>query len=302
MRLSKISRYAAFLLALILTLSGLSATAEGISSAPAAGSQTVAQLLQILDFKFFVREDGIGKGKAPVYTAPFEDSIRLADGKASCNVADEIAVAGHDGNWLMVRYELGKKEEKNRKVRVGYIPPLYSRRYRSGSGKIEFDSIPAQLAEEIDITDNPRSNSTPFGTLPAGTDMTILAKYTYSGNWWYVETTLDGQLTRGFINRTNAAILVDGTVYHGNGELGVPVASPEGSLLSGAIKVRGKKSDAMIVRKQPDAKSSMVARAHGEDIYPCYGTESAGNGKIWYHIWADGVWGWFAGGNAIPIE
>ena len=59
MRLSKISRYAAFLLALILTLSGLSATAEGISSAPAAGSQTVAQLLQILDFKFFVREDGI---------------------------------------------------------------------------------------------------------------------------------------------------------------------------------------------------------------------------------------------------
>ena len=103
MRLSKISRYAAFLLALILTLSGLSATAEGISSAPAAVSQTVAQLLQILDFKFFVREDGIGKGKAPVYTAPSEDSIRLADGKASCNVADEIAVAGHDGNWLMVR-------------------------------------------------------------------------------------------------------------------------------------------------------------------------------------------------------
>ena len=83
MRLSKISRYAAFLLALILTLSGLSATAEGISSAPAAGSQTVAQLLQILDFKFFVREDGIGKGKAPD-----PETGCQTDGRGGISVAD----------------------------------------------------------------------------------------------------------------------------------------------------------------------------------------------------------------------
>ena len=292
---------AALILAMLLALSCAGALAESLT-APAANSQTVARLLAMSDFKFFVRENGIGRGSAPVYTAPSEDSIRLADGKASCSAQEAVAVAGYYDSWLMIRYEIGKKDEQNKKARVGYVPPKYARTYHADIGKIEFDAIPAQLAEEITISDNPRSNSTPFGTLPAGTEITILAKYTYSGNWWYVETELDGQLCRGFINRAEAAITLDGTVYHGIAELGYPVSSPDNTGLIGMVKVKGKKTDAMIVRRRAGTDSPMVARVHGGDVYPCYGSGTGKGSRIWYYLWVDGVWGWFAGGNAEFTE
>ena len=294
---------AVIILALILALSCACAAAEGSATAPAAGSDTVARLLEINDFKFFVREDGIGRGSPPVYTAPSEDSVRLADGKASFSAKDAVAVAGYTADsWLMVRYEIGKKDEKNKKARVGYVPPKYARTFHADIGKITFESFPSQLAEEIEITDNPRDNHTPYGTLPAGTEITILAKYTYSGNWWYVETTLDGQLTRGFIDRGKAAIVIDGVVYHGNAEMGYPVSAPDGTPLMGMITVKGKKSDAMIVRKRAGTDSPMIARVHGGDVYPCYGSASGKGSRIWYFICVDGVWGWFAGGNATFTE
>ena len=297
----KSRRLIAAALALILAVSCACALAENDPSAPAAKSETVAKLLKVMDFKFFVKEDGIGKGNAPVYTAPSEDSLRLADGKAHCDVESEIAVAGHVDRWLLVRYEIGKKEEKDRQVRVGYIPPKYSRGYKSGAGKLAFDSIPVQLAADAEITDNPRHNSTPFGTLKEGTDITILGKYTYTGNWWYIETTLDGQLTRGFINRSEAALLVDGDVYHGNEELGFPVTSPENTQQIGTLTVNGTPDDALIVRQKAGAKHKMVARVYGGESFPCYGSEQQSN-YTWFYIWVDGVWGWFSGGNSTFTE
>ena len=294
----KSKRLAAVLLVLGLVISCTGVFAEGGSSIPAASSETVAKLLEVIDFKFFVKEDGIGKGSAPVYTAPSEDSIRLADGKAGCNVESEIAVAGHVNGWLLVRYEIGNKNTKDRQVRVGYIPPKYSKGYKSGRGDIVFDSIPVKLAEDTEITDNPRHNSTWFGTLKEGTDITILGKYTYTGNWWYIETTLDGKLTRGFINRNATAILVDGIKYHNNEELGFPAVSPANTQKVGMITVRGTKDDAMIVRQKASKDSKMVARVFGGESYPCYGTEEPRKGHSWHYIWVDGVWGWIAAGNA----
>ena len=289
-------KMASLMIALILAICFAGALAEGYSSAPAAASETVANLLNVLDFKFFVREKGIGKGSAPVYTAPDESSLRLADGKASCSLESEIAVAGHVDNWLMVRYEIGKKNEKDKKVRIGYIPPKYAKASKSNTGDIIFDAIPATLAEDTEITDNTRHNSTPFGTLPAGTEITILAKYTYSGNWWYVETELDGTRTRGFIDRSKAGIIIDGVTYHGNEELGVPVTSPENSTQIGTVTIKGNEEDAVIVRKNAGTDNTMVARVYGKDSYPCYDYQILKNEKIWYYIWVDGVWGWVSGG------
>ena len=296
-----IRKLAAAMLAMILMISCAGVLAESDASCPAESSETVAKLLDIMDFKFFVREDGIGKGSAPVYTAPSEDSIRLADGTAHCSVESEIAVAGRTDGWLLVRYDIGKKNEKDKPARVGYIPPKYSKGYKTGVGKIVFDSIPATLAADAGITDNPRHNSTPFGTLKEGTEITILGKYTYTGNWWYVEATMDGKLTRGFINRSEAAILVDGTVYHGNAELGFPAVSPENTKQIGMITVNGTADDAMIVRQQAGAKHKMVARVYGGESFPCYGTNQQSN-HVWYYIWVDGVWGWFSGGNSTFTE
>ena len=291
-------RLVTVLIVLALVLSVLCAHADSVSSCPAAESETVAALLDVLDFKFFVRPDGIGKGTAPVYTAPSEDSLRLAGGSASCDVEAEIAPAGYvNGEWLMVRYDL-----KDGKARVGYIPPKYSRSYVAEVYRIEFDEVPVQLAASIEITDNPRGNSTPFGTLPKGTDITVLAKYTYTGNWWYVETTLDGQLTRGFIDRSAAALLADGETYFGIEDLGFPAASPEGRERIGTVTIHGTEDDARIVRRHADKDSPMVARVYGGDSFPCYGAEEGANGKIWYQIWVDGVWGWYSSASSTLTE
>ena len=295
-------RMASLMIALILAICCAGALAQGGSSSPAAASETVAELLNILDFKFFVREDGIGKGSVPVYTAPDESSLRLADGKASCSLESEIAVAGHVDSWLMVRYEIGKKCEKDKKARVGYIPPKYARATKSETGKITFDAIPVTLAEDTEITDNPRHNSTPLGTLPAGAEMTILAKYTYTGNWWYVEAELDGTRTRGFIDRSKAGLVIDGVTYHGNEELGVPVTSPENTAQVGTVTITGNEEDAVIVRKSAGTDQTMVARVYGGEVFPCYGSETLKNGKVWYYVWVDGVWGWVAGGMLVFAE
>ena len=180
-------RILAVLVMVALVFAACCAQADGLSKVPAAESETVAALLKVPDFKFFVRDKGIGKGNCAVFTAPDYKSLRLANGRASCDAEDEIAVAGYMDGWLMVRYEI-----KDKKVRVGYIPPNKSRSLTANISKLTFDAVPVQLDEAIDITDNPRDNSTPFGTLPAGTEITVLAKYTYTGNWWYVETKLDG--------------------------------------------------------------------------------------------------------------
>ena len=287
----------AALLALVMAVLCGCAAAEDEASLPAAQSAIVAELLNVPDFKFFEREDGIGSGACPVYTAPSEDSLRLADGKARCNMGSEMAVAGYVDGWLMVRYEI-----KDKKVRVGYVPERYSKGMKANIGILKLVSIPVQVVEDTEITDNPRDNSTPYGTLPAETEVTILGKYTYSGNWWYVETRLDGKLTRGFINRGTSAILADGAVYHGNEELGIPVAAPDGTKRTGTVTVDGTEEDARIVRKNANPQAGMAARVYGTDVYPCYGMKVGTNNKDWYRIWVDGVWGWISSSIAAYAE
>ena len=92
------------------------------------------------------------------------------------------------------------------------------------------------------------------------------------------------------------AILVDGTVYHGFMELGVPVLSPEGKEQQGFITVNGTEDDAYILRERPTRDSKMKARVYGEEVFPVYGSEEGNGGRLWYYIWVDGVWGWVAGG------
>ena len=293
----KSRRLIAVMVSVIMMFTVFCAQADSASK-PAATSETVAKLLQVLDFKFFVREDGIGKGNCPVYTAPSEKSLRLANGGAYCNVGDEIAAAGYvDGEWLLVRYDIKDKE-----ARVGYIPPKYTRGLKADVSKIEFDEVHVQLGANIDITDNPRTNRTPFGTLPKGTEITVLAKYTYTGNWWYVEAELDGKLTRGFIDRSLAVLIADGEAYYGYEELGFPAVSPENTEQIGMITVSGNGDNAMIVRRHPDANTAMVARVYGGESFPCYAEETGANGRIWYLIWVDGVWGWFSSASSTLTE
>ena len=292
-------RTASLMIALLLAICCTGALAEGSSSAPAAASETVAKLLNILDFKFFVREDGIGKGSAPVYTAPDENSLRLADSKASCNLESEIAVAGHVDHWLMVRYEIGKKNEKDKKVRVGYIPPKYVKGFKSPMPTPQFDYIPVTADDIVYVSDNPLLNSSYFATLEPGETFYILGKYTYIGDWWYIECTVDNQLARGFINReTSSFILGDQTI---NKDTYVPeaVLSPLGTEKIGTLTVGyGTDGAHKTVRQDADPESKQLALVSPGEKYPCYAEKKGTNGKPWYYIWIEkeSVWGWISSG------
>ena len=263
-------RILAVLIALMIALpaacalAGSSIDADEIT--PSSSSEKVSRLLSILDFKFFNKKDGIGYGSCPVYSAPYENAYRLANGKASCNTNSEISVGGYDATgWLMVRYKTN-----NGNCRVGYIPPKHIKGYKADVSELKFDHVEVEAADVIYVTDNPMINYSAFAKLAIGESFTILGKYTYYGNWWYVECTVDGQPARGFIDRSNSAIRVDGEVYRSNKDLGIPDQSPLNTPHIGTVTVMG--TDAVIVRKN------------------------------WYYIWDDGVWGWISSGYATLAE
>ena len=249
----------------------------------ADSSDIVNRLLNTLDFKFFIKDEGIGYGKCPVYTAPSESALRLGNGTAVCNTSKKMDVGGFDAasGWLMVRYKTD-----NGGSRVGYIPPRYVSGYKADR-TLSFDAVPVRAAATLMVTDSPRSDNEYFARLDAGEDFLILGKYTYTGNWWYIECIVDGQTARGFIDRDSSAFSADGTVYTGCQDRGLPARAPEGDTPQGTVTVTY--AQAGKIRRKPDAGSAMVARSHPGDRYPYYGVSGR-----WYRVWIDGVWGWIS--------
>ena len=293
-------RILSILLALTLALLAPCALAgtsiEDETIYPSNDSETVSRLLNILDFKFFNKSDGIGYGKCPVYSAPYDSAYRLANGKAEVNTNAKMSVGGYDATgWLMVRYETN-----NGNYRVGYIPPKYIKGYKADVSLLKFETIKVEAAEIIYVTDNPMINYSAFAKLSIGETFTILGKYTYYGNWWYIECTVDGKPARGFIDRSNSAIRIDGEVYRSNKDLGFPANSPLDTPHIGTVTITG--TDAVIVRRRADPDAAMVARVHGGEQFPCYGTKTGTTRKSWYYIWDDGVWGWVSSGYSTLAE
>ena len=59
--------------------------------------------------------------------------------------------------------------------------------------------------EDFSKTDNPVNEGETVAEPAAGDSFEILAKYTYHGNWWYIECTVDGKTARGFIDREKSS-------------------------------------------------------------------------------------------------
>ena len=54
--------------------------------------------------------------------------------------------------------------------------------------------------------------------------------------------------------------------------------------------------DARIVRQNHDQNSDMIARINYPEEYPCYDDQRGANGRRWFLIWVDRVWGWITEG------
>lgn len=260
----------------------------GMVVACADGEEYYSPLFDVYDFKFEIHKEGIGLGTCPVYTAPSTDAVRNANGKASVDTRDRVDVAGRsDNGWLLVRYEI-----KNG-WRVGYIPRENSRNYKTNMA-FHFSAIPQVAAQRIAVTDSTAKKPQPYTYLEVGTPYTILGKYTYTGNWWYIEFEMDGQPARGFIDR--ATTLVDRGDGVMTADLGDPPYDKAGNPKLGTIRV---KQDSVIVRKDAGTSYDMVARAHLNDVYPVYAVKGE---KPWYYIFVDGVWGWIASGLTDGLQ
>ncbi len=272
----------AALLALSVVTFALAATSVEKGGETYSGD---SELYRVLDFKFHEYKYGIGYGSLPVYTAPSLNAYRCANGKATIDTNDDMFIGGFDATgWLMVRYETN-----NGAVRVGYVQPDKVRGFKTDIDTLEFSYIPQVAQGRISLTDDPMLISAPFAMLDAGETYYILGKYTYYGNWWYIECTVDGKVARGFINRDTTLVNNGSGVYTTN--LGAPPVSPLGTDQMGIVTVQG---TAKIVRRNAGTEFEMVARVNGSEQYPAYASKIGTNGNTWYYIYVDGVWGWIS--------
>ena len=179
----------------ILCVAGTAFAGTSLSGTLPGGNQgDMSKLTEIPNFLFYHFQDGIECGVCPVYSAPSMDAFRALNGKAACDTNEDLYVGGFEENgWLMVRYETN-----NDATRTGYIPPQYLNGF-SYWRKTTFSYVPAVTDGTVYVTDNPMDHYTAFAMLDSGENYYILGEYTYHGNWWYIECTVDGQVARGFI-------------------------------------------------------------------------------------------------------
>lgn len=281
------------LAALVLCLAAGFAAADG-----ASGGNEVDRLLAVEDFKFQQIEKGIGLGPLAVYSAPSTDAFRGANGKATVDTNEKMAEAGFDASgWLLVRYELDKGG-----YRVGYVEKRKVKDYKARMTLPEFGWIPVTAAETIEVTDDPHPKGAVIGTISSGDGFTVLAKYTYSGNWWYVECTLEGKTARGFIDRDSSSFYAGDALITCVADLGTPAVSPRGTSQVGTVRI--KDGERKNVRKTPDASGTIISKVYPGVEYPVYDKRTADNGKEFYYVWVedDSVWGWIASGVAEVVD
>ena len=264
----------------------------------ASGGDEVERLLAVDDFKFQQIEKGIGYGPLAVYSAPSTDALRGANGKATVDTNAKMAEAGFDeSGWLLVRYELDKGGN-----RVGYVEKRKVRDYKARMTLPEFGWIPVTAAGPIDVTDDPQPRGNILGTIGSGESFVVLAKYTYSGSWWYVECTLEGKTARGFIDRNSSPFYAGDTLITCVADLGTPAVSPRGGTQIGTAVIR--EGDRKNVRRTPDASGAIISKVYPGLEYPVYDRRTSESGIEYYYVWVedDSVWGWISSSVADLVN
>ena len=262
------------------------------------------KLRTVQDFKFQNHKDGIGTGICAVYSAPSNSSLRFANGRASCDLADEVDEAGYDHGWLLVRYKTSGEQ-----IRVGYIRRETAGNFKSSMPAMECDPIPLTAAVSIRLIEAPSENSASFGTINAGDTFYVLRKYTYTGSWWYVECTVEGKTARGFIDRNEASFYLgagtdpeSGATLYELATLGYPEISPRNSGVIGHFEVGD--GPRKLVWDGIGGNSNRITVAYAGRYYPCYDAAEDDDGKTWYYIWVeeDSKWGWILSINGELIR
>ena len=90
-------------------------------------------------------------------------------------------------------------ETNNGQCRFGYIDGSKIKGGVPELGTLSSARISCSTVTAVGVTDDIAKTGKPLMTLPAGTTVTYLTTMYNSGAWDYIETTIDGKVTRGFV-------------------------------------------------------------------------------------------------------
>ena len=188
--------------------------AVSISALPATAEQVLrlnhTQSLLPNGMYFGVTVTAPGKGTAPVYSAPDETAMRFGNGKAAVGLAGTLSVLDWRDGYMMIHYRVGQDA-----ARIGYIREdagVAKALEKRGFSQQDFDGgvkrwgrMPAVIAEETVLTDDPHVSEGARNVLTAGTEVTCIAFW--GPLYALVEYTAPaGQLARGFVPMKAIAI------------------------------------------------------------------------------------------------
>ena len=83
--------------------------------------------------------------------------------------------------------------------RVGYVDGSKIKGNRPTLSQLVWDGSTCDILETVSVTDDPAQTGRALTTLPAGTRVTYLTTMYNDQSWDYIETTIEGQVARGFI-------------------------------------------------------------------------------------------------------
>lgn len=137
--------------------------------------------------------------KYPVYSAPFADSLRAADGKATLSTNDWVSVFGQDGDWLLVEYDISSDHSRFGYITASALPK------DTNVDELIFVYRDACVTDTAAITDDPLRSRSRLWTVYAGEYVTYLADL--GDGWAYVEYLNGSTLLRGFMRQELLNIL-----------------------------------------------------------------------------------------------
>lgn len=132
--------------------------------------------------------------KCAVYTGPGVNYLRAASGKALVSTNGQVALAGSENGWALIRYQVNGGG-----LRIGYVEASGLR----GLGvipELEFDYGAGMIASDCAVTDQPDKGQATIAFLQRGMVVTLLCPYyTKNTDWVYIEAQVGRQLVRGFV-------------------------------------------------------------------------------------------------------
>ena len=149
----------------------------------------------------------------PVYSAPSKAAYRANNGKAAVSTNGAVYALGWDGDWMLMLYEANLAGQ----YRVGYINRDAIKGAKPALDTLAWDGSLCTVLADTSMTDDPALTGNALTRLRAGTKVIFLTSMFNNSEWYYIETTINGKIARGFVPAGTLSIQGVDVLEEGNG-------------------------------------------------------------------------------------